>query len=90
MGFGEIIVNLTNVKQLLVSITENACLEGMILDKLSMNVNALLEFRVMFVKPTVDMTTVSDRALIFPSPLLSQLQGWPGRRDIHIECSKRF
>ena len=23
-------------------------------------------------------STVSDRALIFPTPLLSQLQGWPG------------
>ena len=44
MDFGEKIVNFTGVKQPLVWIMENACLEGMILDKLSMNVNALLHF----------------------------------------------
>ena len=27
-------------------------------------------------------STVSDRALIFPTPLLSQLQGWPGCQKI--------
>ena len=45
MDFGEKIVNFTGVKQPLVWIMENACLEGMILDKLSMNVNAFLELR---------------------------------------------
>ena len=29
-------------------------------------------------------TTVSDRALIFPTPLLSQLQGWPGCQKIQF------
>ena len=28
--------------------------------------------------------TVSDRALIFPTPLLSQLQGWPGCQKIQF------
>ena len=57
MDFGEKIVNLTGVKQPLVWIMENACLEGMILDKLSTNVNALMELREMFVK-LVRMTLV--------------------------------
>ena len=29
-------------------------------------------------------STVSDRALIFPTPLLSQLQGWPGCQKIQF------
>ena len=58
LGFGELIVNMTGVKQPLVWIMENACLEGIILEKLFMNVNALLDFREMLVKPTVDMTLV--------------------------------
>ena len=32
--------------------------------------------------------TVSDRALIFPSPLLSQLQGWPGFQKIKFFFSQ--
>ena len=62
MDFGEKIVNLTGVKQPLVWIMENACLEGMILENFSMNVNALLDLLEMFVnmtllgKLTVDMT----------------------------------
>ena len=56
MDFGEKIVNLTGVKQPLVSITKNVCLEGMILDKFSINVNALLHLGEIFVKITVDMT----------------------------------
>ena len=33
---------------------------------------------------TVQLSTVSDRALIFPTPLLSQLQGWPGCQKIQF------
>jgi hypothetical protein len=44
LHFGEIDVNLTDVKQPLVSIMENVCKEQIILDKLSTNVNALLGF----------------------------------------------
>ena len=32
--------------------------------------------------------TVSDRALIFPTPLLSQLQGWPGCQKIQFFFSQ--
>ena len=32
----------------------------------------------------VCLATVSDRALIFPTPLLSQLQGWPGCQKIQF------
>ena len=32
----------------------------------------------------VCLVTVSDRALIFPTPLLSQLQGWPGCQKINF------
>ena len=59
MDFGEKIVNLTGVKQPLVSITKNACLEGMILDKFSMNVNALLHFGEIDVLTNVKQPLVS-------------------------------
>ena len=55
MDFGEKNVNLTGVKQPLVSITKNACLEGMILDKFSTNVNALLDLLEMVVMILVDL-----------------------------------